>query len=228
MKKHITLTILALSFVLGAVQFTFAQDQPIDSFTTGYLKPVLVKSGSNQSILSGNMMGGTRQTTMFVCDTKKKGDCASRNPYGQSSSYGFLPENAGQPAAMIQTGGYLAPPRIDMGYGYQNPMNWDFSGYQKIRVNFTGLSQTLNFNILLYSGAPYAIGGCNIPAYAGTFSVELPLNLFQQGKDFTLTDVTNIDVIFQDGSVIGNVGFGITSIELSNTSAGGVVVDCHY
>jgi hypothetical protein len=37
-----------------------------------------------------------------------------------------------------------------------------------------------------------------------------------------------MDFIFQDGSTIGDVGFGITSIELANSVKGGVVIDCHF
>jgi hypothetical protein len=228
MKKQMTLTILALSFVLSAAQFTFAQDQPIDDFTTGNLQPVSVKSGSQAKILTGNMLGGSRDVTIFVCDPKTKGDCTARNPYNQPSSFGFLPAKGGQHAAMVQTGGYFAPPRIDMWYGLQTPMNADFSGYQKIRVSFSGLTQPLNFNIQPHTGGPYAQGGCNVPPYAGAFSVELPLNLFAQTQGFSFANVTAMDVIFQDGSAIGGVSFGITSIVLTNTTASGVVIDCHY
>jgi hypothetical protein len=75
-----------------------------------------------------------------------------------------------------------------MWYGGQNPMNADFSGYQKIRVSFNGLTQPLNFNIQLHTGGPYAQGGCNIPPYAGAFNVELPLSLFTQTQGFSFAN----------------------------------------
>jgi hypothetical protein len=228
MKKQMTMTILALSFVLSAAHFTFAQDQTIDNFSTGNLQPVLVKVGSQERIQTGNMLGGSRDTVMSVCDTTKKGECARVNPYNQASSFGFLPARGGQPPAMVQTAGYFAPPRIDMYYGLQSTMHADFSGYQKIRVKFSGLTQELNFNIQPHTGGPYAQGGCNIAPYGGSFSVELPLDKFIVTDGFSFADVTWIDVIFQDGSVLGGVSFGITSIELTNTTAGGVVIDCHY
>lgn len=229
MKRQLTLSALALCLTLGAAQFTFAQDKTIDDFTTGtYQSKPLTKGTANRSTQSGTMLGGSRDTYMGICDPTKKGDCAANNPYNQSSSYGFFQAKGSRVASMVQTAGYLAKPRIDMEYGFQNPMNVDFTGYQKIRLNFQGLSQPLNFNILLYSGGPYAIGGCNLAPYAGTFSIELPLSLFQQTPGFDLAHVSNIDFIFQDGSVIGNVGFGVTSIELSNTTASGIVINCHY
>jgi hypothetical protein len=205
----------------------WAQDLTIDDFTTGHYQSPGYKSGAkHRSIQTGSMMGGSRDTNFFVCTNPT--DCAARNPYNQASSYGFLPANGGQPAAMVQTGGYFVGPRIDMGYGYQTPLHADFTGYQKIRVNFSGLSQPLNFNIQPHTGGPYAQGGCNIAPYAGSFAVELPLDKFVQTQGFSFADVTYMDVIFQDGSVIGSVSFGITSIELSNTTKSGIVIDCHY
>lgn len=220
---------LAVLFLAAVAASAFAQDLTIDDFSTGNYQSGGYKSGiTHTSIQTGSMIGGSRDTNMSVCDTTKKGDCALSNPYSQASSYGFLPAKGGQPASMVQTGGYFAGPRIDLYYGLQTPLNADFTPYQKIRVSFTGLSQPLNFNIQPHTGGPYAQGGCNIPAYEGAFSVELPLNLFIQTQGFSFADVTYMDVIFQDGSTIGGVSFGITSIVLTNTTAGGVVIDCHY
>lgn len=217
----------AVLFLIAMSTTVLAQDLTIDDFSTGHYQSPGYKSGAkHRSVQTGSMMGGSRDTNFFVCTNPA--DCAGRNPYNQASSYGFLPANGGQPAAMVQTGGYFVGPRIDMGYGYQTPLNADFTGYQKIRVNFSGLSQPLNFNIQPHTGGPYAQGGCNIPAYAGSFAVELPLDKFIQTQGFSFADVTYMDVIFQDGSVIGSVSFGITSIELSNTTKSGIVIDCHY
>jgi hypothetical protein len=220
----------SLVVFLAAVAATaIAQNLTIDDFTTGnYQSPGYKSGATHRTVQTGSMLGGSRDTNMFVCDTTKKGDCILRNPYNQASSYGFVPANGGQPAAMVQTGGYFTGPRIDMGYGFHNPMDVDFGAYQKIRINFNGLSQVLNFNILLYTGTSYAQGGCNLAPYAGKFSAELPLNLFVQNPGFDLHNVNLMDMIFQNGSTIGNVGFGITSIELSNTTASGVVIDCHF
>ena len=227
MKKQIT-TILALSFVLCAAPLIFAQDLTIDDFTTGAYTSGSYKSGTNESIESGSMLGGSRDTYFFICDTKKKGDCAARNPYDQPSAYGFFPATGSRAAAMVQTAGYQVGPRIDMLYGEQSPMAVDFSGYQKIRISFQSLSQGLNFNIQLFTGTSWAQGGCNIPTYPSPFSVELPLNLFVVTKGFDFTQVKLMDVIFQTDSGIGSVDFGATSIVLTNTTAGGEVIDCHY
>jgi hypothetical protein len=223
MKRFAAAIVLFLAALAGCA---VAQDLTIDDFTTGaYSSPPFKAGAKHESIQTGSMMGGSRDTNMYVCAPAA---CATQNPYNQPSSYGFFPETATRAAAMVQTGGYFAGPRIDLYYGLQTPLHADFRGYQKIRVNFSGLTQPLNFNIQPHTGGPYAQGGCNVPAIPGAFSLELPLNLFVQTKGFSFADVTYMDVIFQDGSAIGGVSFGITSIELSNTTKLGTVIDCHY
>jgi hypothetical protein len=212
---------------LGAVAASaVAQDKTIDDFTTGpYQSPAFKAGAKHSSTQTGSMMGGTRSTNMYVC---AKALCPAQNPYNQGSSYGYFVANTNRPAAMVQTAGYDSPPRIDMGYGGGSPMNEDFSGYQKIRVDFKGLTQPLNFNIQLFTGTAWAQGGCNMSAYPGDFSAELPLNKFIQNPGFSFADVTSMNVIFQSSSAIGGVSFAITSLELSNTTKSGLVVDCHY
>jgi hypothetical protein len=213
-------------FLAAVVASAVAQDKIIDDFSTGPYQSPTFKSGTkHSSIQTGSMMGGTRGTNMSIC---AKALCPSQNPYNQGSSYGYFPANSNRPATMVQTAGYDSFPRIDMGYGGGSPMNEDFSGYQKIRVNFKGLTQPLNFNIQLFTGTAHVAGGCNMAAYPGEFSAELPLNKFTQNPGFSFAAVTSINVVFQSSSVIGGVDFAITSFELSNTTKSGLVIDCHY
>jgi hypothetical protein len=213
-------------FLAAVAASAVAQDKPIDKFATGLYQSPAFKAGlTHSSTQTGSMMGGTRSTNMSVCAAAL---CPSQNPYNQGNSYGYFAANSHRPAAMVQTAGYGAAPRIDMGYGGGSPMNEDFSGYQKIRVNFKGLTQPLNFNIQLFTGTAYAQGGCNMSAHPGDFSAELPLDKFVQNPGFSFADITTMNVIFQSGSAIGGVSFAITSIELSNTTKSGLVIDCHY
>ena len=213
--------------LIAAVTGASAQDVTIDNFTTGnYQSPVFYFGATHDSVQYGSMMGGSRDTNMNVCSLNSR--CPAGNAWNQPSAYGFYPAAGNQPAAMVQTAGYFTAPRIDMAYGFHGTMNENFTPYQKIRVNFRGLSQTLNFNILLYTGGYWAQGGCNIPAYSADFAIELPLNKFVMTKGFTLSDVTYMNFIFQDGSAIGGVGFAITSIELTNTTKPGNTISCHF
>jgi hypothetical protein len=230
MRIQTTLTLFAT--LAAATLPAFAQttvDRTIDDFTTGrYQSPAFFSGSSHDNVQYGKMMGGSRDTNMYICPTTTP--CPTYNPYNQPSSYSF---SAGSGAtykpAFVQTAGFEVGPRIDMGYGYHGTsMNEDFTPYQKIRVNFKGLTQTLNFNIQLFTTYWWAQGGCNIPAYAGEFAIELPINKFITTSGFNISDVTAMDFIFQDGSYIAGVDFAITSIELTNTTKPGNTISCHY
>jgi hypothetical protein len=216
------------ALLAAATASAFAQDPNIlDDFTTGhYQSPGYYYGPTHDSVQYGKMIGGSRDTNMNVCPTNAK--CPTYNPYNQPSSYGFFPATATEPAAMVQTAGFYAAPRIDMAYGFHGVMHENFGAYDKIRVNFKGLSQTLNFNIQLFTGTSWAQGGCNIPTYPAEFAIELPLDKFVTTKGFTFSDVTYMNLIFQDGSAIGGVGFAITSVELTNTTKPGNTISCHY
>src|SRR6266702_3503166 len=221
---------IAPLFVLlaAATSSAYAQDPNIlDDFSTGhYQSPGYFYGPAHESVQYGKMVGGSRDTNMNVCPTNAK--CPTYNPYNQPSSYGFFPATATKPAAMVQSAGFYSGPRIDMAYGFHGTMHEDFGAYDKIRVNFKGLSQALNFNIQLFTGTSWAQGGCNIPTYPAECAIELPLDKFVTTNGFTFSDVTYMNLIFQDGSAIGGVGFAITSVELTNTTKPGNTISCHY
>ena len=221
MKKQITLTILALSVVLGASQFSRAQIL-IDDFSTGAYKSPEFKTGVHTSGQNGSMLGLNRSTGFSIC---KAQTCATVNPYKQAMSYAFLPTTTAAPAAMIQSVGYGAAPRIDMGYGFGAPMDQDFSSTDRIQINFRGLSQYLNFNLQVFTGTSWGQNGCNLPPSTAPFTVELPYTGFT-GPGFDKNHVNFLNFIFQDGSPIGGVNFAIASIRAVNGGAPGAIV-CH-
>ena len=228
MRIQTTLTLFA-ALAAAAVNAS-AQSCPdltIDDFTTGhYQSPNFVNGPTHDSVQYGKMMGGSRDTNMYICPTTTP--CPTYNPYNQPSSYTFSSGTTTFKPAMVQTAGFEVGPRIDMAYGFHGVMNENFVPYQKIRLNFKGLTQPLNFNIQLYTGTSWAQGGCNIPAYPAEFAIELPLDKFVTTTGFSLSQVNYMNFIFQDGSYIAGVEFAITSIELTNTTKPGNTISCHY
>jgi len=216
-------TILALCLV-GA-HSAFAQDLTIDDFTTGKSAILHYQSGSlNGATQTGNtnhLIGGTRSTNFNVV----------ANPLHQVSTFQFRPDVKNKQSAFVHNGAFYTASRVDMGYGAGEPMDADFSTYRNdsnglIRINFKGLTETLNFNIQLFTGTTWAQGGCNIPAYPGDFSMELPLDKFvDNGVDFG--DITSINFIFQSSSTIGAIEFAVSSIEVSKTPRLGAI-SCHF
>jgi hypothetical protein len=216
----------AIALLAAGSVAALAQDKTIDDFTTGnYQSPVYYYGAAHDSIQYGSMMGLSRDTNMNVCSLNYR--CPAANTWNQPSSYSFSPAVTGYHSAMVQTAGFFTAPRIDMAYGFHGYMSENFAAYKKIRLNFQGLSQPLNFNIQLFTGGAWAQGGCNIGAYPATFSIDVPLANFITTKGFDLTNINYMNFIFQDGSAIGGVGFAVTSIELTNTTKPGAI-SCHY
>jgi hypothetical protein len=205
--------------VMAAAHAMAENRQTVDDFSTGHFQARAIKSGSENSTETGAMLGGQRSTTLTLCSS----GCQAANPYRQGASYGYV-ANAAQPgaSAFVQSAGFDMAPRIDQGYG---PMNADLSAYDRVRVNFAGLSESLNFNILLFSGAGRGQDGCNLVQHNGPFSVEFPYTGFVPANGgFVPGDVTDISLVYQSANTIGSVEFAITSIEVSDTPKPGATV----
>ena len=225
MKKQFALSILALCVLLGATQFTFAQDLNIDDFKAGgYQSPQFYGGDSNHSSQNGplaHILGGNRYTNLDICPTRT----CSNNPFHQPSSYQFRPGTGGGLSAFLMKSGFNVPPRVDMEYGLGSPMHADFSGFKNgwIRLNFKGLTENLNFNILLFTNGVFAESGCNLAAVPGDFSIEAPFSRFtDNGIDYS--NISAMDFIFQSGSgAFGSMNLLVTSIEVSNTHKVGAI-----
>ena len=222
------LILFALSAASAAQAATVV---PVDDFTTGhYQSPQYGKGTSqqNSNLQFGSMLGGSRSTSMGICDTTTKGQCAATNPDAQKSSYAILTRaSAPRTSQLIQSSGYEDTPRLEVAYGQTAALNQNFAALGAgavMRLYFTGVTQVLNFNILLFNSAgDTAINGCNLAPLAGAFTVEVPVASFHHDAGFSMSDVQFIDYIFQDGSPIGGVEFGISRLEVSDTSLGNVV-----
>ena len=219
MKSKITLSALALGLALSVAPFTHAQDLNIDDFKVGgYQSPQFYSGSRHLSSQNGSpthIIGGNRSSNLNVCAATP---CPVNNPFNQPSSYQYRPSTNGGPSALLFKSGYYAGPRLDFAYGGGAPMKADFTGYKSgwIRMNFKGLTENLNFGVLLYTGGVYAQSGCNLAAYPGDFSIEIPFSLFHDhGVD--LSNINTMDFFFQSGSPIGGVNLLVTSIEVSNS-----------
>ncbi len=225
MKNHIVLIALALCIAGTGTHFALAQDLTIDDFTTGRSPILKYISGSSNSVTqignSSHLIGGTRSTNFNI----------AASPLTQVSSFQFRPDVKNNQSAFIHNAAFEVAVRVDMGYGSGTPMHADFSAYRSdpnglIRVNFKGLTESLNFNIQLFTGTTWAQGGCNIPPRAAAFSVELPLDKFVD-HGINSADINTINVIFQAAGLIGAVDFAVSSIEVSKTPKPGAL-SCHF
>jgi hypothetical protein len=220
MKNKIALAILVLS-AIGSAQISHAQVL-IDDFSSGTYQSPQFKTGTHTSSQNGTMLGLNRSTSLSICTPKI---CAAANPYKQAISYAFLPTGSAAPAAMIQSVGYGAGPRIDMGYGFGVPMDQDLSSADRIQIHFLGLTQVLNFNLQIFTGSSWGQNGCNLLPSTVPFTVELPYTGFF-GTGFDKAHVNFLNFIFQNGSPIGGTNFAIASIKAVQGGETGAIV-CH-
>jgi len=190
----------------------------IDDFSTGHFVAKPIKKGRVSFTQTGAMLNGQRTTTLSVCDTF----CDTQNPYGQGVSYRFA-ESKAEPghSAFVMNAPIFTFPRIDQGYG---PMHANFTAYDRIRVNFSAITQPLEFVLLLFSGSGRGIISCEVPATSQPVSVELPFDNFSMDNGgFVRGDITDTDFIYYS-SHIGGVEYAATSIEASDTPNGGAIV----
>jgi hypothetical protein len=89
-------------------------------------------------------------------------------------------------------------------------MNLDLTGYERLRVDFGGLTGGLNFNIVVEQGSNGNIAGaCGLNlapsgenSEATPFTVDFPLSAFtaNSGGPVQWSDIIAIDLVFQGAS----------------------------
>ena len=207
-----------------------AADVLVDDFTTGFYRSPQVKSGIVDGPLqTGRMLGGSRLTRLDVCDTDVPNACTLGNPYNLGNAYAIArSRNAAYPPALSLSSGALVGPRLDVYYG-EGPagMNVDLgsSPTRRLRLSFGALSQPLNFNVLMYSGAARSQDGCNVLEINHPFVIEVPFAEFTaefQGG-FDPHAVTLIDLALGSGSAIGSIEWVLEKVEVSDTTLPGAI-----
>jgi hypothetical protein len=213
---------LAATFSMGAAQYAAAQ-LTLDDFSTGPDQQTL-KTGENRNTQMGNMWGGSRETIYVSCPNKHcSGGGVGDNPFHQPNSFEIRNGNGIIPSALIFNSGYKTYPDLSLRYGYAKPMNEDLaSKYDRIRVNFDGASQSVNFDIQVFSnnGSLYSELGCNLASPGGfmtAFSADFPFKNFKAGTGTPGADFKGVtNMIFEFGESEGpnmEADYAVTSIQ---------------
>jgi hypothetical protein len=212
--------------VIAATASGLAQsDVAIDNFTSGYYQSPAYSSGIYNSTQYGGMLGGRRDETIALCDFATV--CGSANAYNHAASYGVFAKNADHAGGLEESAGYGTESSLDLEYGVGEKMNVSFAGYDRIRVNFLGLTGPLTAEALLETNGgidSYAANTCNLKYSDIPFSVEYPFDEFIASTGFDLTHVQFLAFTLIETSKVGSVGYAISSIELSDHAAKGAIV----
>jgi hypothetical protein len=164
-----------------------------------------------------NIIGGTRAYQLNV-------PTAGNNPYSQRIEVEVLPTPGnGLPPTFVWSVGYGGLARIDLAYGTGASKLVNLSGYDRIRVMFSGTSGQVDFDLVAIAGAKSLNTSCSlgVTPFAGPFALDVPLSAFRpQGLDFS--DVTLLDFVLQSVGLGFGADLGITGIYAIPT---GVVTD---
>ncbi|MGA2002699.1 MAG: hypothetical protein ABSG70_04920, partial [Terriglobales bacterium] len=214
--KSIRIANLTLAIAAFLTVSTLASAQLVlDDFSTGPYQKTL-KTGHDTNTQTGKMAGGSRATDYVSCpDAGCAGGGAGDNPFDQPNSFQIKPKTKTTPSALIFNSGYKTYPVLYLSYGYGSPMTIDLSSsYDRIRLNFDGENQVINFNLLVFSSSGYSQTGCNIvaPGYMTPFTIDFPFVDFTSGADFSAVNymVLEFDV---GGGPNMQADFAVTSFE---------------
>jgi hypothetical protein len=222
LQQAYALVLLVLAATAGALA---QSDVAIDSFTTGHYQSPAYLSGIYTSTQHGSMLGGSRTSTLALCNFFTV--CGSENAYNLPSSFGVFAKNGDHPSGLQESAGFGTQSELDLEYGIGGDLNANFSGYDRIRVNFLALTGKLTADALLETNGgidSYAENSCNLGYSDTAFSVEFPFDQFIASTGFDLDHVKFVAFTLNDTSKVGGVGYAIASIELSNHGAKGAIV----
>ncbi len=182
----------------------------IDDFSTGTFSQSVGITGFNNPATwftdqqSGTMIGGTRTVTLETGDIN-----GSTNSSTIGVSGGELGLNLGVDTTH----------RLGISYG-ATPLGLDLSGEDRLRLDFSGNSDGLNFNILLFDNtSSYLQIGYNIAPSATSFSWDF---LFSDGvlgaqPGVTTFNFNNISSIYlQSQTGFAGQDFGISNISATH------------
>jgi len=186
-----------------------AQNLIIDNFATGGGKVAATTGVQTVTQTGTGIYGGFRQITLTV----QNGLGVSTDPYQQPVQAQVRPSNsASDPSALLWSVGYGATSRIDLYYSGSSTtenLNLNLTGYDRLRVDFSGLTGPLNFNIAVTDiNGIGGICGLNLGpsgynSDAAKLTVDFPLSLFSvttSGGTIDWSNIDLIDIIFQGAS----------------------------
>lgn len=91
------------------------------------------------------------------------------------------------PPSLLWSVGFGATAQVNVAYGVSAPLNLNLTGYDRLRINFGGLSSGLNLNLVAQQGSNgHAAAACSIGlspssesnAAPAAFTVDFPLSTF--------------------------------------------------
>jgi hypothetical protein len=201
-------------------QIAHAQSLPpitIDDFTTG--PTALTIDGAQQTAnivdqrartgAHAHLIGGVRLSSLDLTLVD--------NVYRQNAQMTIAPARGGALASAVFGQGFATDAVFGMNYGTAagptgKSLHANFSGYDRFRVHFIGVSGGIDMTILAYTGTGYTEWGCNIPGVLVPTVVDYPFaNGSGSGANLAALD----GLVFQSENASAQAStLGISRIEV--------------
>lgn len=190
---------LAMAALALMPQTMRAQNLILDNFATGAGKVAALTGIKTVTQTGTGIIGESRYIILntFV------------NPYMQPVQVQVRPSgNASDPSSLLSSVGFAASAEIYVVYGQTTPLNLNLTGYDRLRINFGGLSSALNLNLEAEQGSGIAAqcalnlgpsGESNsVPV---PFTVDFPLSAFgaNGGGPVDWSDILAFEIILGGG-----------------------------
>ncbi len=195
--------------------------QLIDDFSTGKHK-VSLRTGFQDDVQKGAMIGGRRFTRFSVCNPAVPGECDVTNLYNQLEMLEIRPVDS----VLVVDAAIRGFFRLEVFYGLDlvqgqpvlAPLNLDLSCFSKFRVHFDASDLVVNFNMQVTAGNNPGVPaqqGFNTDPITTPTVIEFPFTDFVPNADPppNFSDIDLVTLIFQSGSAIGANDFAVTKIE---------------
>jgi hypothetical protein len=137
---------------------------------------------------------------------------------------------SGVPSALLLTNGYSAFPRVDLFYGPSGstttvpPLNLNMTLYQGFSLNFAGLSNQLEFIILVFDvNGAYDVVECTLASNPSLkeFTLNVPTANFTGSADWS--NIKTIAVSFLAANIYGTPNLAITRFSATSTPPAGAL-----
>jgi len=124
-----------------------------------------------QSGAHAHILGGGRLTSLELL--------LGNNVFLQNADITIAEAHGTAPAAVVFGQGFGVDALFGLNYGSARgpgsaSFHANFTGYDRFRVHFIGISAGIDMNILAYTGAAYTQWGCNIPGLLVPTVVDFP------------------------------------------------------
>jgi hypothetical protein len=225
--RAVKLTLVAGLLAMVAVtlpQTMRAQNLLLDNFATGAVRMEGTTAVTSTTQTGTGIFGGNRLIQITP-------NWFGTNEFLQPVQVQVRPSSAsGVPSALLLSNGYSAFPRVDLFYGPAGStptipsLNLNMTLYQGFSLNFAGLSNQLEFIMLVFDvTGTYDVVECTLASNPSlrAFTLNVPTANFSGAADWS--NIKTVVVSFLAANIYGTSNLAVTRFSATSSPAAGAV-----